>query len=55
MRKIPFFQSKSELDNSRPAAISHLFAMEKKFKANPEFEKQYKDFMQEYEHLFRME
>lgn len=53
MVKLPLFKSKSESGNSRPAAISCLIG--KKFKENPEFEKQCKDFMQEYDHLGHME
>ncbi|GFW32888.1 uncharacterized protein TNCV_1774551 [Trichonephila clavipes] len=35
--------------DSEPAAISRLLAMERKFKNNSDFEKQYKEFMNEYE------
>ncbi|GFW67777.1 integrase catalytic domain-containing protein [Trichonephila clavipes] len=40
--KLPFYKSNSELGDSKPAAISRLLAMERKFKNNPDFEKQYK-------------
>ncbi|XP_035232906.1 uncharacterized protein LOC118204716 [Stegodyphus dumicola] len=53
--KLPFLKSKSELGNSKPAALSRLYAMERKFKENSEFENQYKDFMHEYENLGHME
>ncbi|GFV37144.1 uncharacterized protein TNCV_1720661 [Trichonephila clavipes] len=49
--KLPFYKSNSELGDSKPAAISRLLAMERKFKNNPDFEKQYKEFMNEYESL----
>ncbi|GFU14014.1 integrase catalytic domain-containing protein, partial [Trichonephila clavipes] len=52
--KLPFYKSNSELGDSKPAAISHLLAMERKFKNNPDFEKQYKEFMNEYESLGHM-
>ncbi|GFW80406.1 integrase catalytic domain-containing protein [Trichonephila clavipes] len=52
--KLPFFKSNSELGDSKPAAISRLLAMERKFKNNPDFEKQYKEFMNEYESLGHM-
>ncbi|GFW74802.1 uncharacterized protein TNCV_5137811 [Trichonephila clavipes] len=52
--KLPFYKSNSELGNSKPAAISRLLAMERKFKNNPDFEKQYKEFMNEYESLVHM-
>ena len=32
--KLPFYKSKSQLGNSKPAALSKLYAMEKKFKEN---------------------
>lgn len=53
--KLPFYKSKSELGDSKPAAISRLFAMERKFKEKPDFEKQYKEFMREYEQLGHMQ
>ncbi|GFU42236.1 integrase catalytic domain-containing protein [Trichonephila clavipes] len=37
--KLPFYKSNSELGDSKPAAISRLLAMERKFKNNPDFEK----------------
>ncbi|GFV00278.1 DUF1758 domain-containing protein [Trichonephila clavipes] len=40
--KLPFYKSNSELGDSKPAAISRLLAMERKFKNNPDFGKQYK-------------
>ncbi|GFW02285.1 integrase catalytic domain-containing protein [Trichonephila clavipes] len=43
-----------KLGDSKPAAISRLLAMERKFKNNPDFEKQYKEFMNEYESLGHM-
>ncbi|GFT70388.1 DUF1758 domain-containing protein [Trichonephila clavipes] len=52
--KLPFYKSNSELGESKPAAISRLLAMERKFKNNPDFEKQYKEFMNEYESLGHM-
>ncbi|GFU75201.1 DUF1758 domain-containing protein [Trichonephila clavipes] len=52
--KLPFYKSNSELGDSKPAAISRLLAMERKFKNNPDFEKQYKEFMNEYESLGHM-
>ncbi|GFW40927.1 uncharacterized protein TNCV_4369751 [Trichonephila clavipes] len=52
--KLPFYKSNSELGDSIPAAISRLLAMERKFKNNPDFEKQYKEFMNEYESLGHM-
>ncbi|GFX32168.1 DUF1758 domain-containing protein [Trichonephila clavipes] len=45
--KLPFYKSTSKLGDSKPAAISRLLAMEWKFKNNPDFEKQYKEFMNE--------
>ncbi|GFV75528.1 DUF1758 domain-containing protein [Trichonephila clavipes] len=53
-RFVPFYKSNSELGDSKPAAISRLLAMERKFKNNPDFEKQYKEFMNEYESLGHM-
>ncbi|GFT97243.1 integrase catalytic domain-containing protein [Trichonephila clavipes] len=52
--KLPFYKSNSELGDSKPAAISRLLAMERKFKNNPDFGKQYKEFMNEYESLGHM-
>ncbi|GFV22049.1 integrase catalytic domain-containing protein [Trichonephila clavipes] len=52
--KLPFYKSNSKLGDSKPAAISRLLAMERKFKNNPDFEKQYKEFMNEYESLGHM-
>ncbi|GFW41821.1 DUF1758 domain-containing protein [Trichonephila clavipes] len=52
--KLPFYKSNSEVGDSKPAAISRLLAMERKFKNNPDFEKQYKEFMNEYESLGHM-
>ncbi|GFT13515.1 integrase catalytic domain-containing protein [Trichonephila clavipes] len=52
--KLPFYKSNSELGDSKPAAISRLLAMERKFKNNPDFEKQCKEFMNEYESLGHM-
>ncbi|GFT43920.1 DUF1758 domain-containing protein [Trichonephila clavipes] len=52
--KLPFYKSNSELGDSNPAAISRLLAMERKFKNNPDFEKQYKEFVNEYESLGHM-
>ncbi|GFV52826.1 DUF1758 domain-containing protein [Trichonephila clavipes] len=52
--KLPFYKSNSELGDSKPAAISRLLAMERKFKNNPDFEKQYKEFMNECESLGHM-
>ncbi|GFV63868.1 pao retrotransposon peptidase superfamily [Trichonephila clavipes] len=52
--KLPFYKSNSELGDSKPAAISRLLAMERKFKSNPDFEKQYKEFMNEYKSLGHM-
>ncbi|GFU51160.1 uncharacterized protein TNCV_966511 [Trichonephila clavipes] len=52
--KLPFYKSNSELGDSKPAAISRLLAMERKFKNNPDFEKKYKEFMNEYESLGHM-
>ncbi|GFW61081.1 integrase catalytic domain-containing protein [Trichonephila clavipes] len=52
--KLPFYKSNSELGDSKPAAISRLLAMERKFKNNPDCEKQYKEFMNEYESLGHM-
>ncbi|GFQ85683.1 DUF1758 domain-containing protein [Trichonephila clavata] len=52
--KLPFYKSNLELGDSKPAAISRLLAMERKFKNNLEFEKQYKEFMNEYESLGHM-
>ncbi|GFS94546.1 DUF1758 domain-containing protein [Trichonephila clavipes] len=52
--KLPFYKSNSELGDSKPAAISRLLAMERKFKNNPDFEKLYKEFMNEYESLGHM-
>ncbi|GFW29351.1 integrase catalytic domain-containing protein [Trichonephila clavipes] len=52
--KLPFYKSNSELGDSKPAAISRLLAMERKLKNNPDFEKQYKEFMNEYESLGHM-
>ncbi|GFW83707.1 DUF1758 domain-containing protein [Trichonephila clavipes] len=37
--KLPFYKSNSEFGDSKPAAISRLLAMERKFKNNPDFEK----------------
>ncbi|GFU58349.1 uncharacterized protein TNCV_1937961 [Trichonephila clavipes] len=52
--KLPFYKSNSELEDSKPAAISRLLAMERKFKNNPDFEKQYKEFRNEYKSLGHM-
>ncbi|GFW39262.1 uncharacterized protein TNCV_1832481 [Trichonephila clavipes] len=52
--KLPFYKSNSELGDSKPSAISRLLAMERKFKNNPDFGKQYKEFMNEYESLGHM-
>ncbi|GFW61809.1 DUF1758 domain-containing protein [Trichonephila clavipes] len=52
--KLPFYKSNSELGDSKHAAISRLLAMERKFKNNPDFEKQYKEFMNEYKLLGHM-
>ncbi|GFV88961.1 uncharacterized protein TNCV_442261 [Trichonephila clavipes] len=52
--KLPFYKSISELGDSKPAAISSLLAMERKLKNNPDFEKQYKEFMNEYKSLGHM-
>ncbi|GFV16474.1 integrase catalytic domain-containing protein [Trichonephila clavipes] len=52
--KLPFYKSNSELGDSKPAAISRLLAMERKFKNNPDFGKQYKEFLNEYESLGHM-
>ncbi|GFU58332.1 uncharacterized protein TNCV_4390001 [Trichonephila clavipes] len=52
--KLPFYKSNSELGDSKPAAISRLLAMERKFKNNPDFEKQYKEFRNEYKSLGHM-
>ncbi|GFW92566.1 integrase catalytic domain-containing protein [Trichonephila clavipes] len=52
--KLPFYKSNSELGDSKAAAISRLLAMERKFKNNPDFGKQYKEFMNEYESLGHM-
>jgi hypothetical protein len=53
--KLPFYKSKSELGNSKSAAISRLFGMEKKFRENSDLDKDYKEFMREYELLGHME
>ncbi|GBL78744.1 hypothetical protein AVEN_145722-1 [Araneus ventricosus] len=52
--RFPFYKLPENLGNSKPAAISRLISMEKKFKSNHEFDKQYKDFMYEYEQLGHM-
>ena len=36
--KLPFYKCKSELDNSKSEAFSRLYAVERKFKENLEFE-----------------
>ena len=53
--KLPFLKSKSELGNSKPAALYQLYVIEHKFKENSEYENQCKDFMHEYENLDHME
>ncbi|GFW87887.1 DUF1758 domain-containing protein [Trichonephila clavipes] len=52
--KLPFYKSNSELGDSKPAAISRLLAIERKFKNNPDFEKEYKEFLKEYKSLGHM-
>jgi len=52
--KLPFCKSTTDLGESKPAAISRLLTMERKFKSNSEFQKQYMDFMREYELLGHM-
>ncbi|GBN27038.1 hypothetical protein AVEN_34216-1 [Araneus ventricosus] len=52
--RFPFYKSPENLGDSKPAAISRLISMEKKFKSNHEFDKQYKDFMYEYGQLGHM-
>ncbi|GFW44422.1 integrase catalytic domain-containing protein [Trichonephila clavipes] len=52
--KLPFYKSNSELGDAKPVAISRLLPMERKFKNNPDFEKQYKEFMNEYKSLGHM-
>lgn len=53
--EISLVKPKPELDNYRPSAISCLLTVGRKFKENPEFEKQYKDFIYEYKQLGHME
>ncbi|XP_065088590.1 uncharacterized protein LOC135710068 [Ochlerotatus camptorhynchus] len=53
--RLPFDDSKPALGESLTAAIKRLRSMEKRFDRNPEFHKQYSDFIEEYLALGHME
>ncbi|GFT57376.1 DUF1758 domain-containing protein [Nephila pilipes] len=52
--KLPIYEDINQLGETKGLAISRLLAMENKFKFNSEFEKEYKDFMNEYDEAGHM-
>ncbi|GFW77926.1 DUF1758 domain-containing protein [Trichonephila clavipes] len=52
--KLPIYRDINQLGNTRVLAVSRLLAMENKFKSNVELEREYKNFMEEYEKLGHM-
>ncbi|GFT77289.1 DUF1758 domain-containing protein [Nephila pilipes] len=47
--KLPIYRDINQLVDTKGLALSRLSAMENKFKLDSAFEKEYKDFMNEYE------
>ncbi|GFV25538.1 integrase catalytic domain-containing protein [Trichonephila clavipes] len=52
--KLPIYRDTSRLGNTKGIAISRLLAMERRFQVDTDFERQYKNFMVEYESLGHM-
>ncbi|GFX33391.1 DUF1758 domain-containing protein [Trichonephila clavipes] len=52
--KLPIYRDTSRLGNTKGIAISRLLAMERRFQVDKDFERQYKNFMIEYESLGHM-
>ncbi|GFT23265.1 DUF1758 domain-containing protein [Nephila pilipes] len=52
--KLPIYRDINQLGDTKWLAISRLLVMENKFKLDSEFEKEYKDFMNEYEEAGHM-
>ncbi|GFT03179.1 uncharacterized protein NPIL_305571 [Nephila pilipes] len=52
--KLPIYRDINPLGETKSLAISKLLAMENKFKLDSEFEKEFKDFMKEYEEAGHM-
>ncbi|GFV79408.1 uncharacterized protein TNCV_1903801 [Trichonephila clavipes] len=52
--KLPIYKDTSRLGNTKGIAISRLLAMERRFQVDKDFERQYKNFMIEYESLEHM-
>ncbi|GFU36033.1 DUF1758 domain-containing protein [Trichonephila clavipes] len=52
--KLPIYGHTSRLGNTKGIAISRLLAMERRFQVDKDFERQYKNFMIEYESLGHM-
>ncbi|XP_053685940.1 uncharacterized protein LOC128735483 [Sabethes cyaneus] len=49
--QMPFRDTVVELDDNRHLALKRFYALERKLSRNPEFRKQYNDFLNEYESL----
>ncbi|GFW34112.1 DUF1758 domain-containing protein [Trichonephila clavipes] len=52
--KLPIYRDIKQLGNTRGLAVSRVLAMENKFKSDVELEREYKNFMEEYEKLGHM-
>ncbi|GFW24348.1 DUF1758 domain-containing protein [Trichonephila clavipes] len=52
--KLPIYRDTSRLGNTKEIVISRLLAMERRFQVDKDFERQYKNFMIEYESLGHM-
>ncbi|GFW44297.1 uncharacterized protein TNCV_1747261 [Trichonephila clavipes] len=52
--KLPIYRDINQLGNTRGLAVFRLSAMENKFKSDVELEREYKNFMEEYEKLGHM-
>ncbi|GFT28220.1 DUF1758 domain-containing protein [Trichonephila clavipes] len=52
--KLPIYRDTSRLGNTKGIVISRLLAMERRFQVDKDFERQYKNFMIEYESLGHM-
>ncbi|GFU47917.1 DUF1758 domain-containing protein [Nephila pilipes] len=54
VHKLPIYRDINQLGETKGLAISRLVAMEHTFKLDSEFEKEYKDFMNEFEEAGQM-
>ncbi|GFX75490.1 uncharacterized protein TNCV_522121 [Trichonephila clavipes] len=52
--KLPVYRDINQLGDTRGLAVFRLLAMENKFKSDVELEREYKNFMEEYEKLGHM-